>query len=156
MSGHSHTNIAPPAALRAAAALILLSLLLVATARLGLWDPAPPAAERRIASGLAPVAERTLHFSDRADGHVVVTDAGTGEQVALLGREGSGFVRGVMRGLARERRQHQAGAEPPFRLAQWPDGALSLTDTATGRVVELNGFGPTNRAAFARFLNGGA
>jgi putative photosynthetic complex assembly protein len=155
--GHSHDNVAPPAAIKGAAALILLSLLLVATARVGLWQPALPAAEQRIEAGLKPVSERMLHFADREDGYVLVTDAASGAQVAALGREGSGFVRGVMRGLARERRQYGAGAQPPFRLAQWPDGALSLTDTATGRVVELNGFGHTNRAVFAGFLaKGGA
>jgi putative photosynthetic complex assembly protein len=155
MSGHSHENIAPPAALKAAAALVLLSLLLVATARIGLWQPAAPAYEQRAEAGLTPVTERMLNFTDRADGYVVVTDAASGEPVAELGREGSGFVRGVMRGMARERRQYRAGAEPPFHLAKWPDGALSLTDTATGRVVELNGFGTTNRGVFAGFLGKG-
>jgi putative photosynthetic complex assembly protein len=61
-----------------------------------------------------------------------------------------------MRGLARERRQHSIGAAPPFRLTLWRNGMLSLVDTATGRTVELDGFGPTNRAAFARFLKGAA
>jgi putative photosynthetic complex assembly protein len=62
----------------------------------------------------------------------------------------------VLRGLARERRQHGIGAEPPFRLTLWANGALSLVDTATGRVIELDGFGQTNRAAFARLLKGPA
>lgn len=159
MSEHSHDNMAPPAAIKAAAVLVLLSLVLVAGVRLGLWQPAPAAAERRAEAQLVPVTERLLHFRDRAsDGNVVVTDATSGQQVAALGREGSGFVRGVMRGLARERRMHDDDRQAPFRLAQWPDGALSLTDTATGRVIELGGFGPDNRAAFARFLisRGGA
>jgi len=150
--GHSHDNIAPPAALKAAGALILMSLMLVGAARIGLIDPAAAAVERRAEARMEPVRERLLRFADREDGFVVVTDAASGAGVAALGREGSGFVRGVMRGLARERRQYDAGAEQPFRLAEWPDGALSLTDTATGRVVELNGFGPTNRAVFAGFL----
>jgi putative photosynthetic complex assembly protein len=154
MSGHAHDNIAPPAALRVAFALVLLSLALVASARLGLWTPDPSAAEVRAASSLAPAAERFLRFEDK-DGNVVVTDAGTGERVATIGQENSGFVRGVMRGLARERRMHGEGAAIPFRLALWPDGALTLTDPTTGRVVELNGFVPDNRRAFARFLPAG-
>jgi putative photosynthetic complex assembly protein len=155
VSGHAHDNMAPPAALKAAAFLVLSSLLLVGAVRLGLWAPAPSAAVQRHEARLTPVAERLLHFRDRADGYVVITDAGSGAQVAAIGREGGGFIRGVMRGLARERRMHGVDAAPPFRLSAWPNGALSLADTATGRVIELGSFGPDNRAAFARLLPGG-
>ena len=41
---------------------------------------------------------------------------------------------------------------PPFTLTAWRDGELSLTDTATGRSIELTAFGSTNRAAFAALL----
>jgi putative photosynthetic complex assembly protein len=149
-------SIAPPGALRLGAGLILTSLLLVAAVRLDIVPPTATAAERRAEARVAPVSERMLRFADSADGSVLVTDARTGDTVARVGREGSGFIRGVMRGLARERRQHGIGAAPPFRLTQWANGMLSLVDTATGRSVELDGFGPTNRAAFARFLKGEA
>jgi putative photosynthetic complex assembly protein len=88
---------------------------------------------------------------------VVVRDAGSDALVATIAgeQEGGGFVRGVMRGLARERRMHGIGAEPVFVLTAWSDGGLSLTDTATGRVIELGAFGPDNRKTFARFLAGG-
>jgi putative photosynthetic complex assembly protein len=66
-----------------------------------------------------------------------------------------GFVRGVMRGLARERRLKEASVETPFRLQLWSDNGLTLTDLATGRQIELGGFGGTNRAAFAVMLPGG-
>lgn len=156
MSGHAHDNIAPAAALRFAFALVLLSLALVASARVGLWTPDPTAAQQRASTAITPAAERFLRFEDR-EGNVVVTDAGTGERLATIGQENSGFIRGVMRGLARERRMHGEGATTPFRLALWPDGALTLTDPTTGRVIELNSFGPDNRGAFARFLpTGGA
>jgi putative photosynthetic complex assembly protein len=156
MSGHSHDNIAPAAALRVAFGMVFLSLALVAAVRFGVWDPGPSAAEQRAAASISPVAERLLRFDDR-EGNVVVTDLATNAPVASIGQENSGFVRGVMRGLARERRMHGEGPGQPFRLALWPDGALTLTDTVTGRVVELNGFGPDNRRAFAQFLpRGGA
>ena len=61
-------------------------------------------------------------------------------------------IRGLMRGLARERRMHGIGAEPPFRLTRYTDTQLTLTDTATGRVIELSGFGATNTATFAALL----
>ena len=64
----------------------------------------------------------------------------------------TGFVRGVMRGLARDRRARGIDNRPPFTLTLWRDGELSLTDTATGRTIELSAFGPTNRATFAALL----
>jgi putative photosynthetic complex assembly protein len=66
--------------------------------------------------------------------------------------EPSGFIRGVVRSMGRDRRMHHVGPSAPFQLASWPDGELSLTDTFTGRVLELNSFGPDNRASFARLL----
>jgi putative photosynthetic complex assembly protein len=57
-----------------------------------------------------------------------------------------------MRGLARERRMHGIDSTPPFDLTLWKDGELSLTDTVTGRSVELNAFGTTNRATFLDLL----
>lgn len=152
MSTHAHDQMVPPGALGLAGALVLLSLVLVGAVRLNLIAPSPSPADLRTSAHVAPVRERLLTFADRADGPVVVTDATTGAEVAVIGREGSGFIRGVMRGLARERRMHGRGADAPFRLTEWRDGGLSLVDTATGRNIELNGFGPTNRAAFVALL----
>ena len=64
----------------------------------------------------------------------------------------NGFIRGVLRGLARDRKLQRIGTEPPFRLTRWVDGRLSLDDPATGRRIELGAFGPTNAAAFAGLL----
>jgi len=149
---HIHANIVPPAALKSAAFLILLSLGLVVSVRAGLVPASTPAAELRRAAEIAPAAERLLRFEDQPDGTVRVTDVRSGAVAAVIGREGSGFIRGVLRGLARERRQHGHGAATPFRLTAWANGALSIADPATGRIIELDGFGPTNRAAFARLL----
>ncbi|OYX93549.1 MAG: hypothetical protein B7Y74_09360, partial [Novosphingobium sp. 35-62-5] len=90
----------------------------------------------------------------RADGAVVVKDTDSGETLAVLMGEndGSGFVRGVMRGMARERKMKGMGQATPFELALWTNGSLSLLDPATDRSVELGSFGPDNRAAFAKFL----
>ena len=46
----------------------------------------------------------------------------------------SGFVRGTLRGLARERKRMGLGAEQPFVLMGRADGRLTLKDPATGRV----------------------
>ncbi|MGF1549877.1 MAG: photosynthetic complex assembly protein PuhC [Sphingomonadaceae bacterium] len=149
---HSHENTVPKGALVLAAMLVSISLLLTSAVRVGALDPVPTAAAQRSAAGTGLVERRSLRFLDRADGAVLIEDAATGERVAIVGEEGGGFIRGVMRGLARERRMYGAGARPPFELALWEDGALSLTDSVTGRVIELGGFGADNRAAFARLL----
>jgi len=149
---HSHENMVPRGALLLAGALVAFTLLLVLGVRLsGMPHAASPSLERA-AAGAQVVAQRSLVFADAADGTVRVTDAASGAPVATFGAEGSGFVRGVLRGLARDRHMRGLGAAAPFRLTAWDDGALSLTDSATGRVIELGAFGPDNRAVFQRLL----
>ena len=107
----------------------------------------------RTAAKVAPIASRDLRFLDRADGAVVIQDTGTGNTVSVIKPgEKTGFIRGVMRGLARDRHARGIGNAPPFTLTSWQDGELSLTDTATGRSIELTAFGTANRAAFAVLL----
>jgi putative photosynthetic complex assembly protein len=100
----------------------------------------------------APVTARDLTFFDMADGSVQVRDAG-GQNVVFVAAPGTnGFIRGVMRGLARDRHAHGYGRAPAFRLTQWPGGRLSLQDLATGKQIDLSAFGSTNRDAFAQLL----
>jgi putative photosynthetic complex assembly protein len=40
-------------------------------------------------------------------------------------------------------------------LTRWADGRISLEDPETGRVIELDAFGPTNGEAFAQLLTAG-
>ncbi len=98
---------------------------------------------------------RLLRFEDRPDGGVAVYDEAEAAEdpVAILAPGTNGFVRSVLRGLARERRLHGVGRAPAFRLTRWADGRLSLDDPSTGRLVELGAFGPTNRAAFAQLMD---
>ena len=136
----------PRGALVSAAALIGLSLVAAAAARLGgLQAGQPPSAETAVAS-------RDLRFADRADGAVVVSEAAGGRVVDVLAPGTNGFARAVLRGLARERRREEIGREPPFRLTRWADGRLSLADTSTGQEITLQAFGPTNAQAFAQLL----
>ncbi|MEQ7874391.1 photosynthetic complex assembly protein PuhC [Sphingomonas sp. ASV193] len=155
---HDHANTVPRPALAMAFALVLTSLAIAATTSFGLAPhEAVPSVERARAD-VAPAEVRQLRFEDRADGAVVVSDAALGAPIATLVGEGDGggFVRGVLRGLARDRHMRGIGAAPPFALTRWSDGELTLRDTATGRTIELGSFGADNRAAFARFLPGGA
>lgn len=97
------------------------------------------------------VAERQLRFADAPDGSVLITDARTGALVARIEGE-QGFLRGALRALARERRLAGIGAEPPFALLARADGRLTLQDPSTGQRIDLESFGPSNSAVFARLL----
>jgi putative photosynthetic complex assembly protein len=93
-----------------------------------------------------------LRFTDRADGSLVVEDARGGRTLATVAPGQENFLRGTMRGLARERRRSGVGIEPPFVLTGRADGRLTLEDPTTRRRVDLEAFGPTNAAVFARLL----
>jgi len=97
------------------------------------------------------VMTRTLRFEDAPDGSVAVIDAGTGQVIESIAGE-QGFLRGALRAMARERRQHGLGAEQPFELIGRSDGRLTLQDSATGARIDLEAFGPTNASVFARLL----
>lgn len=100
----------------------------------------------------AIVQYRDLRFIDRADGSVGVLDAANDAIIAVVAPGEGGFIRGVLRGRARERRLGEFGVEPPFRLALHTDGRLTLEDTATKIKIVLNSFGPSNVEAFAGLL----
>jgi putative photosynthetic complex assembly protein len=135
----------PRAALAGAGMLLALSLAMVGIARITGYEPAKPPAS-------AVVESRDLRFVDRADGAVLVYTNQDDRLVDTLQPGTNGFVRGVLRGLVRERRADHVGAAPPFRLTRWADGRLSLDDPSTGRHVDLEVFGPTNAGAFAQIL----
>jgi putative photosynthetic complex assembly protein len=139
-------NMLPRGLLIGAALLIFASLLLVTWARVTGYTPDRPAPS-------AVVESRDLRFEDRADGSIAVYASPGGDVVDTLAPGTNGFVRGVLRGLARERRADKVGPEAPFRLTRWADGRLSLDDPATGRHVDLEVFGPTNSGAFAEILS---
>ena len=135
----------PRAPLFGAGALGVLSLLLAAISRLTGFGAVPVETAK-------PLESRELRFEDRSDGAVAVLEP-DGKVVEILAPGTNGFVRGVMRGLARERKMEGIGAEPPFRLVRWDDGRLSLEDTATGREIQLVSFGPTQFEVFAKVLH---
>ncbi len=136
----------PRGALIGAAALISCALAATALARLTAYEQDRPSAPAELS--------RSLVFADREDGAVIVFDSeDLSEPIAVLASGEGGFVRGLMRGMARERRSMDVGAEPPFILARHYDGRLTLTDRATGRLIELDAFGETNTESFAVLLN---
>jgi len=98
------------------------------------------------------VATRDVNFMDRSDGGVDVIDAVSGQPIDIVQPGTNGFLRGTLRGLARERKRQGFGPEIPFTLSGRADGRLTLQDPATGRRVDLDSFGPTNSLVFARLL----
>lgn len=146
----------PVGALYGAAALIGGTMLVVFGIRAGVLPGRPTAPELRVEKQVAMVSSREFRFADRKDGALIATDAKTGE-IAVVLEPGSntGFIRGVMRGLMRERQLREAPRDASVTVTQWADGALTLTDSATGRIIELGSFGETNRAAFAQLLTPG-
>lgn len=144
MSGAVEEKI-PRGLLLGAGGLVLSSLLIVGVARLTGYTPDRPPPS-------VVVESHDLRFEDRADGAVLVYDDADGRLAYTLAPGTNGFVRGVLRGLVRERRADQVGPTPPFRLTRWADGRLSLDDPSTGRHVDLEVFGPANAGAFADIL----
>lgn len=152
MSGHG-TVAFPRGALWGAAALIGFTLTVTVAVRAGILPQVANPPAMRAEASVTKLASRDLRFLDRADGAVVVTDLAGGSVATIMPASEQGFVRGVLRGLARERRLREVGPDAPFRLELWSDNGLTLTDLGTGRQIELGAFGPTNRAAFAAMLS---
>lgn len=93
-----------------------------------------------------------LVFSDHRDGSVRVVNAADSRLVLTVPPGEGGFMRGVMRGLARDRKMRGLGPDLPFRLERRENGMLILLDPATGREIALGSFGPTNLEAFSQLL----
>lgn len=139
------TDIFPKSVLLGAAALLVFTILVAGTARI--------THSGHISMGPATaVSSRDLAFADRRDGGVDVTDTGTGQLVTVIEPKTGGFLRGILRGLVREHRQNDRAAGTAFHLTRWSDGRLTIADPATNTSFELEAFGSTNEAVFAKFL----
>lgn len=99
------------------------------------------------------VASRSLFFTDLAVGGIRIDDGESGKPITTLHKGEDGFMRSVMRGMARGRKAEGLGPELPFELVIWESGLLSLRDPATGRRVELSAFGRDNVQAFSRLIS---
>ncbi len=145
MGDHIHKQTIPRAALIGAAFLMVGSMSLAAGAR-HVHRSTPAAAVP------APIQVRELRFEDRPDGSLAAIDTKTGDVAGIVAPGTNGFVRGVLRGMFRNRKLESLGHDAHFRLAREADNHLTLEDPDTRRHVDLDSFGPTNSAAFARFL----
>jgi putative photosynthetic complex assembly protein len=143
----------PRRALIAAAALVGVTLALTGAVSLGLLKKPSPPQTARMEKKMEMRSSRMLSFVDHPGGVLLIRDAEQNSVVhAIMPGEKSGFIRGVLRSFGRERRSKNVGVEVAYRLTLWKDYSLSLTDTGTGRTIELGSFGPDNRAAFMALL----
>lgn len=154
MTALHHKETVPKPALYAGIGIVLLSL---TAATLGVLADIGAVREPATAG---VVEERGLRFEatvglDAISTGVTVIDADTGAVAVTLSEDGDGFVRGVLRALARDRALRGLPTDvAETRLTLWGDGRLSLQDLETGAVVELTSFGADNRRAFERLLSG--
>lgn len=146
VSTHSAHSAHTPKALPAALALVVFAV--VATWLASLADGPDTTVT------VQPLSTHAVAFQDRSDGAVVVTfpDAAPARDPVVLAAGTHNFIRGVMRGLARERKARDIGPTTAFRLIQWADGRLELEDPATRRRIPLESFGPTNLAEFRALI----
>ena len=147
-----HDPTVPRGALIGAAILLMFVITLTGAVRFGLIPRTADPSVTRAAAHVMAAQERSLRFTDRADGAVLVSDANSGETVAVIPFGKGGFLRATMRRMAKVRIAAGIGKEPPFTLTRWENGALSLKDPATGRDAEIYGFGPDHTKIFADML----
>ncbi|CAN5338509.1 hypothetical protein BH11PSE10_BH11PSE10_18380 [soil metagenome] len=135
----------PVLPLTAMAALVLSSLVGVSIVRLAGVSAVQQA-------DAATYSTRQLRFQDKDDGGIDVLDARSGAVLDTVAPGSNGFLRSTMRGLVRERKRQSLGPETPFELLGRVDGRLTLVDPGTGRRIDLESFGPSNSAVFAKLL----
>ena len=99
------------------------------------------------------LASRLLRFDDASNGAVVVTDANTNRQVAVLAPGTNGFIRATLRGLSHaEGHEYHPRENHPFTLTAHSDGRVTLYDPGTQRTLDLEAFGSLNVGAYAALL----
>jgi putative photosynthetic complex assembly protein len=96
-----------------------------------------------------------LRFVAQPDRTMLAQRVTDGRTLEVLPADGSGFIRGAVRSLLRQRMLSGQDVNLSFHLIERKDGRFSLVDPATRTRMELDGFGPTNSEAFARLYRAG-
>jgi len=107
--------------------------------------------EKTQSSNQTPSVVKVLKFEDLQDGGVAVIDTSLNQVIHVVTGE-AGFVRGILRTIARERRIRGLGKDEPVRLMSFKDGRLVLHDPLTNTQIELESFGSMNVESFRVFL----
>ncbi len=146
MSARHHDRGFPRIVLVASGALVMLAILGALLARgTGIGTTSMPPGTR--------LEVRDLRFEDRQDGGIAAYLPHAARAAYVIAPGGDGFVRGVLRGLARERKRRGIARTLPYRLERWADGRLTITDPSTGRSADLGAFGPANYGAFRELFH---
>jgi putative photosynthetic complex assembly protein len=140
-----NANLIPTPVVIAAASLMVFAIVIAGLGRVTGFGRVETAAS-------SPYWTLQLRFEDRPDGSIAVRDAERGDVFSVVAPGTGGFVRATMRTFAQARKNDDLGAEVPFKLVRWRDGAITLNDPATGRSVELDAFGVDNAGAFAKMF----
>ncbi|MEM8663426.1 MAG: photosynthetic complex assembly protein PuhC [Pseudomonadota bacterium] len=90
-----------------------------------------------------------ITFDDTADGGMVIA---SDNAETVLPPDAHGFIRGVLRALARQRDINGIGPEHAFVLAEDTKGRFAIADPMTGTRIDLLAFGRDNTVAFAALL----
>ncbi|MEL6869819.1 MAG: photosynthetic complex assembly protein PuhC [Pseudomonadota bacterium] len=149
---HDHKNLVPAVPLKLAIGLVVLTLVGVVWQRATTDSPQVRDAARTQAALINPLESRLLQFEDGEAGTVIVRSLDDGKVLDTLMTGEGGFLRGILRGLTRERRMSGAPKAPGFLLQRFEDGRVVLVDTATNTVIDLRAFGHTNAEDFLRYL----
>ena len=99
------------------------------------------------------VAERSVLLTGNRSGTFTVSDATTGDLIAMSSDEKSGFIGVMGKVIAFERNRQDVSLDAPIRIVRRENGHVAILDDTTGMVVELIGYGADNVAAFARIVN---
>nr|WP_281392753.1 photosynthetic complex assembly protein PuhC [Roseospira goensis] len=119
-------------------AMVLITVSLVAVYRfLGL--------EPEGASHGAVVESLDMRLVTTPDGAVEVRRPADGGLIAVVPEAESGFLRGMMRSLGRQRQVAGVPDDAPYRVVLWDSGRLTLGDPATGEDIALRAYGADNR-----------
>ena len=125
---------------------VLIALMLSGLIGIVALLPASPLPPARV------LIQRDLVFSLPPDGSVEARDARSGALVARVAPSDRSFVQGMIHGLQVARRVNRVDPAAPLRIAALSDGRLTLSDSETGTVVDIEGFGPDNAASFHVFI----
>lgn len=113
------------------------------------WTRPPPQPVTEL-----PRASLTVRFEAQADGGLSVIDVARGREMDHLAPGENGFLTTLIRVVRRDIERTPETLSLPFRIEAWQDHRVTLTDSATGRRIDLIAFGPSNAEIFIRWLNG--
>lgn len=99
-----------------------------------------------------------LVFKDGQNGEIVIEVVKReGEKINIIKEmslEGEqGFLRGILRAMARERIKRQLSPAVPFELKIDQEDHLSLNDPLTKSAINLDAFGPDNVGVFIQIMD---